>query len=120
MKTVLVVEDNRLNRELMEAILDFNGYSRLSVDDGLLAFKLARTEQPDLVLMDLQMPEVDGYQALEMLRGDDQTRHIPVVAVTGNATRGDIERMEASGFDDIITKPYHIDDVLNVIRRILP
>ncbi len=119
MNTVLIVEDNKLNRELLETILDFNGFARLSVDGGLLAFKLAKSELPDLVLMDIQMPDIDGYKAMEMLRGDEDTQHIPVVAVTGNATESDRERMIEKGFDDIIIKPYLIDDVLNVINRIL-
>lgn len=119
MKKILIVEDNPLNRELLEAILDFNGYARLSVEDGDLGVKLAKSEHPDLILMDIQMPEMDGYTALEILRADADTASIPIVAVTGNATPGDREQMKQRGFNDIIIKPYLIDDVLSVIQRIL-
>lgn len=117
MKKILIVEDNKLSRELLETILDFNGYQRLSVDGGELGVELARTESPDLVLMDIQMPEMDGYTAMRHIKQSDETSHIPVVAVTGNATPADRERMIGEGFNDIIIKPYLIDDVLNVVRR---
>lgn len=117
MKKILIVEDNKLSRELLETILDFNGYQRLSVDGGVLGVELARSESPDLVLMDIQMPDMDGYTAMKHIRDDNDTSHIPVVAVTGNATPADRDQMMEEGFNDIIIKPYLIDDVLNVVRR---
>ncbi len=109
-----------MNRELLESILDFNGIARLSADGGALGVRLALSELPDLVLMDIQMPEVDGYEALSRIRqGSGGAADIPVVAVTGNATSGDREKMLNHGFNDVITKPYMVEDVLSVIKRIL-
>ena len=119
MKTILIVEDNALNRELLEAILDANNYGRLSVDNGASAVELAISNLPDLILMDIHMIGVDGYAALAMIRANEAAAKIPVIAITGNATPDDRQRMVAAGFDDIIIKPYTIDTVLDMISSTL-
>jgi CheY-like chemotaxis protein len=119
MKTILIVEDNALNRQLLEAILDANHYDRLSVDNGSSAVELAISKLPDLILMDIHMVGIDGYTALTMIRANDAAAKIPVIAITGNATLDDRRRMITAGFDDIIKKPYTIDTVLDMISSIL-
>ena len=119
MTTILIVEDDPLNRELAEAILDAHGYDKLSVDNGEDAVRLAKSTRPDLIFMDIHMLGVDGYMALAMMRADEATRCIPVIAVTGNATHDDRLRMVANGFNDIVTKPYTIDTLLGTIEGVL-
>jgi two-component system, cell cycle response regulator DivK len=120
MKKILIVEDNPMNLELLATILGVNDFEVLSADGGKISIEVARTERPDLILMDLQMPGVDGYAALSSLRSDDLTRNIPVIAVTGNAMQHDIDRIESSGFDDYILKPYKIDELISTVREALP
>lgn len=113
--TILIVDDVEPNRILLDRILTPRGYRTLIACGGAEAVTLATSELPDLVLMDLQMPEVDGYQALRQLRSDDLTRVIPVVAITGNALQQDEERINRAGFDDYLFKPYQIKDLLNIV-----
>lgn len=118
MKSILVVDDNDMNRELMETVLRGNGYNVLSTDNGTTALEIAKSIQPDLVLMDIQMPFVDGYAALAMLQETASTSAIPVVAVTGNAMPHDTDKILASGFVQCITKPYKLNHLLSVVRSI--
>ena len=117
MKSILIVEDNLLNLNLMETILDANGYNWYSAENGKLGVELAKEKIPDLVLMDLHMPIMDGYSALECLREEESTRTIPVIAVTGNATSHDRQKIIAHGFNDYVVKPYTIEDLLAAIAR---
>ncbi|HEX7595069.1 MAG TPA: response regulator [Gemmatimonadaceae bacterium] len=105
MATVLVVEDNPANMTLATFLLKSAGYAVLSATDAEAGLALARAEQPDLVLMDIQLPGMDGLQACAILKKDTTTRDIPVIALTALAMKGDEERIRAAGCDGYIAKP---------------
>jgi two-component system cell cycle response regulator DivK len=105
MATVLVVEDNPANMTLATFLLKSAGYAVLSASDAEAGLALARAEQPDLVLMDIQLPGMDGLQACAILKKDTVTRDIPVIALTALAMKGDEERIRAAGCDGYIAKP---------------
>ena len=119
MSLILIVEDNADNRKLLEVILVENNYSVLSEIEGVAGAKTAIERRPDLILMDINMPGIDGYGALKLLRENKSTKDIPVIAVTGNATIADREQMVAANFDHIITKPFGIDEILSAITDTL-
>jgi two-component system cell cycle response regulator DivK len=104
-ETILIVEDNLLNRKLIEAILKPLGYHLLTAVNGEEAIEVATRERPDLILMDLQMPKVSGYDATEVLKSQPETAHITIVALTAHAMADERERAMAAGCDDCITKP---------------
>ena len=104
-ETILIVEDNLLNRKLVEAILKPIGYRLLTAVDGEEGIEVATREQPDLILMDLQMPKVSGYDATEVLKSQPETAHITIVALTAHAMEDERERAMAAGCDGYITKP---------------
>jgi two-component system, cell cycle response regulator DivK len=106
--TVLVVEDNPLNRKLLRDVLGHAGYRVLEASDAEQGLVLARTERPDLILMDVQLPGMGGEEALRELRGDASTAAIPVAAVTAQAMKEDRERFLAVGFDDYLEKPVDV------------
>jgi CheY-like chemotaxis protein len=110
-RRVLVVEDNPLNLKLVRDVLTASGYEVLPAVTGEEAVTLAATCEPDLVLMDLQLPDFDGYEALRRLREDPALQAVPVVAVTAFAMREDHERAHASGFDGYLEKPISIRDL---------
>jgi CheY-like chemotaxis protein len=110
MKRILVAEDNPANRELLTEMLDAWGYESIQAVDGAEVLTKAEADNPDLVLLDIQMPVLDGYAVLSRLRNDPRFSRLPVVALTAFAMRGDREKALASGFDGYITKP--IDGVL--------
>lgn len=116
---VLVVEDNPLNRELAEAILEMAGYETLSAADGEAALDAARTGQPDIILMDVDLPRLDGLEATRRLKGDPATEGIPVVALTAYAMAGDEERARAAGCDGYVTKPINRPSLLAAVTRAL-
>ena len=105
MARVLVVEDNPANMTLATFLLKSAGYVVLSATDAESGLALARAEQPDLILMDIQLPGMDGLEATALLKGDDATRDIPVIALTALAMKGDEERIRAAGCDGYIAKP---------------
>jgi two-component system, cell cycle response regulator DivK len=105
MATVLVVEDNPANMTLATFLLKSAGYAVLSATDAEAGLALARTEQPDLVLMDIQLPGMDGLEACAILKRNEATRDIPVIALTALAMKGDEERIRAAGCDGYIAKP---------------
>jgi two-component system, cell cycle response regulator DivK len=106
--TVLVVEDNPLNLKLMRDVLGHAGYRVLEATDGERGIALAREQRPDLVLMDVQLPGIDGVEALGRLRADPDTAGIPVVALTAFAMKDDRERLLAAGFDGYVEKPVSV------------
>jgi two-component system cell cycle response regulator DivK len=120
MATVLVVEDNPANMTLATFLLKSAGYAVLSAVDAEAGLALARTEQPDLVLMDIQLPGMDGLQATAVLKGDPETRDIPVIALTALAMKGDEERIRAAGCDGYIAKPLAYREFLATIAARLP
>jgi two-component system, cell cycle response regulator DivK len=115
MATVLVVEDNPANMTLATFLLKSAGYAVLSATDAEAGLALARREQPDLVLMDIQLPGMDGLQACAILKKDETTRDIPVIALTALAMKGDEERIRAAGCDGYIAKPLAYREFLSTI-----
>jgi two-component system cell cycle response regulator DivK len=114
---ILVVEDNEKNMKLFREVLDASGYSTLEAKTGGEAVDMATTHTPDLVLMDIQLPDIDGIQALQRLRADDRTASIPILALTAQAMRGDRERFLAAGFDGYISKPVNVRELIGTVRQ---
>ena len=108
MKTILLVEDNERNRKLVRTILEFRGYEVIECEDGAPSLELARAHKPALVLMDIQLPTMDGITALGRLRADPETASIPVVAVTASVTSGERDRVVAAGFNGYVSKPIDV------------
>jgi len=108
MATILLVEDNERNRKLVRTILEFRGYEVIECDDGAPSLELARAHKPALVLMDIQLPTMDGITALGRLRADPDTAAIPVVAVTASVTPGERDRVVAAGFNGYVSKPIDV------------
>jgi two-component system, cell cycle response regulator DivK len=104
-KKVLLVEDNEDNRIIYATALRYAGYSVIEAITGTEGIRQAREGQPDLILMDISIPEIDGWEATTMLKADPETRHIPIVAVTAHALPGDEERSMAAGCDGYLAKP---------------
>ena len=115
MARVLVVEDNAANMTLAVFLLDTAGHTVISATDAEAGMRLARTEQPDLILMDIQLPGMDGIQATILLKTDEATRAIPVIALTALAMKGDEERIRAAGCDGYIAKPMRYREFLAAI-----
>jgi two-component system cell cycle response regulator DivK len=116
-KTVMIVEDNELNMKLFHDLLDAHGYRTLQTRTGMEALKLARQERPDLILMDIQLPEVSGLEVTKWLKDDEALCDIPVIAVTAFAMKGDEERIRRGGCEAYISKPISIATFLDAVRR---
>ena len=114
---VLVVEDNEKNMKLFRDVLDASGYRTLEATTGGEAVAMASEHTPDLVLMDIQLPDLDGVQALHRLRADPRTATIPIVALTAQAMQGDRERFLAAGFDGYMSKPVNVRDLIGIVRQ---
>lgn len=119
MATVLVVDDNHLNMELVTDVLAAAGYTIRQAGSAEEALDAARAEHPDLILMDIGLPGMDGHAAVRALKGNPATRHIPVVALTASAMAGDKDRALQSGFDGYITKPIHTRGLVETVGRVL-
>ena len=115
MAKVLVVEDNPTNMKLATFLLKSVGHTVLSATDAEAGLALARDEQPELILMDIQLPGIDGLQATVVLKGDPATRGIPVIALTALAMKGDEERIRTAGCDGYIAKPMRYGDFLKTV-----
>jgi two-component system, cell cycle response regulator DivK len=120
MARILVVEDNSSNLKLVTYALESGGHTVLATADAETGLTLARAEQPDLILMDIQLPGMDGLQATTLLKGDDATRAIPVVALTALAMKGDEERILEAGCDGYIAKPMAYQVLLDAVASFLP
>ena len=118
-KKVLIVEDNELNMKLFHDLLEAHGYRTLQTRDGLEALKLARDHQPDLILMDIQLPEVSGLEITKWIKEDDRLRSIPVIAVTAFAMKGDEEVIRQGGCEAYISKPISVTSFLDTVRRFI-
>jgi len=116
-KKVLIVEDNELNMKLFHDLLDSQGYETLQTREGLQALALARAHHPDLILMDIQLPEISGLEVTKWLKDDDDLRSIPVIAVTAFAMKGDEERIRQGGCEAYISKPISVMHFLDTIRQ---
>jgi two-component system, cell cycle response regulator DivK len=115
MATVLIVEDNAANMTLAVFLLESAGHTVLRASDAEAGLTLARAEQPHLILMDIQLPGMDGLEATALLKQDDETRAIPVIALTALAMKGDEERIRAAGCDGYIAKPMRYQEFLATI-----
>ncbi len=118
-KTVLIVEDNELNMKLFNDLLDAHGYRTLQTRDGMEALDMARTHKPDLILMDIQLPEVSGLEVTKWLKADDELQSIPVVAVTAFAMKGDEEKIREGGCEAYISKPISVATFLDTVRKFI-
>ncbi len=118
-KTVLIVEDNELNMKLFHDLLDSQGYQTLQTRDGLQAVTLARDHMPDLILMDIQLPEISGLEVTKWLKDDELLAHIPIIAVTAFAMKGDEERIRQGGCEAYISKPISVMHFLETVRKYL-
>ena len=118
-KTVLVVEDNELNLKLFCDLLTANGYRAEPVPDGREALSRARAVQPDLIVMDIQLPHVSGLELIEEIKRDDKLGRIPVMAVTAYAARGDEERIRLAGVDSYVPKPVTVKRFLESVRALI-
>ena len=115
--TILIVEDNELNLKLLKDVLDFHGYSTVVTGSGAEALTLARQYHPDLILLDIQLPDIAGTEVARRLKADGQTHAIPIIAVTAFAMSGDREMILDSGCDDYIAKPFNIREFLALVER---
>jgi CheY-like chemotaxis protein len=120
MAKILLVEDNELNRDMLSRRLSRRGHQVLEATDGEAALALAASERPDLILMDMSLPVLDGWEATRRLKAAPATRPIPVIALTAHAMVDDRERSLAAGCDDFDTKPVEIERLLGKIARLLP
>ncbi len=118
-KTVLVVEDNDLNMKLFHDLLEAHGYNIIQTKDGMDALRLARQHRPDLILMDIQLPEVSGLEVTKWIKEDDNLKSIPVVAVTAFAMKGDEEKIREGGCEAYIAKPISVTNFLQTVERFL-
>ena len=118
MRRILLVEDNELNSDMLSKRLRHRGYEVILAVDGREGVELARREKPDIVLMDLSLPEVDGWRATGILKSDSLTRGIPVVALTAHAMMGDLEKALDAGCDDYATKPINLPLLMEIIERV--
>jgi two-component system cell cycle response regulator DivK len=118
MATVLLIEDNPANLKLAVFLLESAGHTVISASDAEAGLALARDKEPNLILMDIQLPGMDGLQATALLKSDDATRAIPVIALTALAMRGDEERIRAAGCDGYIAKPMQYQELLAVIAQL--
>jgi two-component system cell cycle response regulator DivK len=118
-KTVLIVEDNELNMKLFHDLLEAQGYQTLETREGLQALSLARQHRPDLILMDIQLPEISGLEVTKWLKEDDELAKIPVIAVTAFAMKGDEERIREGGCEAYLSKPISVGLFLSTVRKFL-
>ncbi|MEQ8823344.1 MAG: response regulator [Filomicrobium sp.] len=118
-KKVLIVEDNELNMKLFHDLLTAHGYTTVQTRNGLDALSLAREHRPDLILMDIQLPEVSGLEVTRWLKEDDELRSIPVIAVTAFAMKGDEERIRSGGCEAYISKPISVASFLESVRQFI-
>ena len=116
-RSVMIVEDNELNMKLFHDLLAAHGYRTIQTRNGLEALDLARTHRPDMILMDIQLPEVSGLEVTKWIKDDDELRAIPVVAVTAFAMKGDEERIRSGGCEAYISKPISVMTFLDTVRR---
>ena len=118
-KRILIIEDNELNMKLVHDVLEAHGYATIGASEGALALPLARQHRPDLILMDLQLPDMSGLDAVRQLKADTQTQAIPVIAVTAFAMVGDKDKALVGGCDGYVAKPIKLQDFLGVVKRFI-
>lgn len=119
MAKILLVEDNEMNRDMLSRRLIRQGYEVLLAYDGVRGIQMAESERPDLVLMDMSLPELDGWEATQRLKADPATCAIPIIALTAHAMAADKEKALAAGCDDYDTKPIELSRLLEKMQRLL-
>lgn len=119
MPKILLVEDNEMNRDMLSRRLTRRGFTLVLAEDGQQGVDMARTESPDLILMDMSLPVKDGWEATREIKADPTLRHIPVIGLTAHAMSGDRERVLAAGCDEYDTKPVELDQLLAKIHALL-
>lgn len=118
-KTVLIVEDNELNMKLFNDLLEAHGYRTLKTSHGIEAMELARAHRPDLILMDIQLPEISGLEVTRWLKADEELKSIPVIAITAFAMKGDEERIREGGCEAYMSKPISVAKFIATIKTYL-
>ncbi len=118
-KTILIAEDNELNMKLFNDLLEAHDYNILQTRDGMEALKIAREKKPDLILMDIQLPEVSGLEVTKWIKEDENLRSIPVIAVTAFAMKGDEEKIREGGCEAYIAKPISVSHFLETVQKFL-
>jgi two-component system cell cycle response regulator DivK len=116
---ILIVEDNEKNRKLARDVLQFKGYRTIEAETGENGVTLAVEQKPDLILMDYQLPGIDGIEAFRRIRGDASTAHIPIVAVTASAMPEEAKKMKEAGFDGFQTKPLNVKEFVQAVAAVL-
>lgn len=119
MSVILIIEDNENNMMLVRDVLQFKGYETLEATTGAEGVRLAIEREPDLILMDIQLPDIDGLTALAQIRADAAVRHVPVLAVSASVMPDDQQRIAASGFDAFITKPINVKGFVATVERFI-
>ena len=117
MSVILIVEDNEKNLKLVRDVLQFKGHQTVEAMTGTEGLRLARESLPDLILMDIQLPDIDGITALARLRADPQTQKIPVLAVSASVMPDEQQKIAASGFDAYVTKPINVKNFIETVER---
>lgn len=118
-KKILVVEDQEDNRRILRDLLSSRGYEIIEVTDGLAGVTAAQTHHPDLILMDIQLPGIDGYEATRRIKANNELKDIPIIAVTSYALSGDDQKAFSAGCDDYVAKPYSPRQLLAKVEQIL-
>jgi CheY-like chemotaxis protein len=119
-KTILCIEDNYQNRILVNRILSSRGYTIIEAADGPSGWEMIQTLKPPLVLLDIDLPGMDGIEIVDRVRKDEALRHIPVIALTAEAMQGDRERFLTAGCDDYLSKPIQVQQLLQIVERHYP
>ncbi len=120
MAKILIVEDNEMNRDMLSRRLAKKGYAIAIATDGLMGVEMAHSEKPDLILLDMSLPEIDGWEAARRLKADPATKAIPIIALTAHAMVQDKERAMAAGCDEYDTKPVELTRLLDKMVKLLP
>ncbi|HAX91360.1 MAG TPA: two-component system response regulator [Rhodospirillaceae bacterium] len=116
-KCVMIVEDNELNKKLFRDLLEANGFKTVHTADGMQVLDMARIHRPDLILMDIQLPEVSGLEITGWLKKDPELKKIPIIAITAFAMKGDEEKILAGGCEGYLSKPISVSSFLATVRR---
>lgn len=116
---ILYIEDNPQNMRLVRKMLSLDGHEMIAADTGMQGIGLAESEKPDLILMDINLPDLDGLKVTTRLKSEPALAHIPIIALTANAMHGDRERFLSAGCDGYLPKPLAKDDLLNTVKRFL-
>ena len=118
-KRVLICDDDPVILRLLEVNLELEGYDVISADNGESAIEAAREDKPDLIILDIMMPKLDGYETAARLKQDDGTKDIPVVFLSAKAQQSDIDKGKAFGVADYLTKPFDPNDLIDIVERLL-